>query len=155
MAKPSCGSSSQPRGGSRYKLLSQGKCAEHARITVKGRRDDIGVDLLNHRGQIKVSIQERLDTNSDASHEVLLLHDAAQHDPLGGKRIDAAYQSRGDIIGLEIPAWVVGAQCFGWLPPPFREVRISVGSTRQKRQDFTLLPVAVPAAIEHQRAQRG
>jgi len=36
----------------------------------------------------------------------------------------------------------------------FLEARISVGSTRQERQDLTLLPVPLPAAVEHQRAQR-
>ena len=58
---------------------------------------------------------------------------------------------------------------FAWLAPfPFRgvlgggrlgtvglngEARISVGSTGQEWEDLPLLPVPIPAAIEHQRAQ--
>ncbi len=37
----------------------------------------------------------------------------------------------------------------------FLLARISVGSTRQEWKYFTLLPVALPPAVEHQRAQRG
>jgi hypothetical protein len=35
------------------------------------------------------------------------------------------------------------------------EVRISVGSTREERQDLPLVPIPLPATIEHQRAQGG
>ena len=36
----------------------------------------------------------------------------------------------------------------------FGEARISGGSSCQERQDLTLLPVALPATVEHQRPQR-
>ena len=43
----------------------------------------------------------------------------------------------------------------GFVDSPFWLARISVGSTCQEWKYFTLLPVALPPAVEHQRAQRG
>ncbi|SRR6266498_833093 len=37
--------------------------------------------------------------------------------------------------------------------PLFGEARISVGSSCQEGQDLALLPIALPAAVQHQRAQ--
>jgi retron-type reverse transcriptase len=62
---------------------------------------------------------------------------------------------------LGLPSWsdkllqeVVRSILDAYYEPQFREARISVGSTRQEWEDLPLLPVPIPAAIEHQRAQR-
>src|SRR5262245_60013666 len=50
------------------------------------------------------------------------------------------------------PDWYVGNYEF---QRPILEARITGGSTCKERQNLALLPIPIPAAVEHQRAQRG
>ena len=54
------------------------------------------------------------------------------------------------LVRLLLPRTNGVRRCASLLGRVIVEARISVGSTREERQDLTLLPILLPAAVEHQ-----